>query len=189
MRKSGEPYYSHPIVVANMVANNIFRSDAITGALLHNTLEDTTLTFSEIEYEFGGRVAQIVDRLTRKIDPDTGKKMSAGECLLRTQELGDNEAVLIKMCDRLHNTSTIGSLSKEKQEKIINETIEYFTFLFFYGKHMNNSNKINEILISSMESLGFKNTKYFDINSILSCEDSYFDKNLYAPNLQNKISQ
>jgi len=60
MRKSGESYYSHPIIVASMAAENIFRSDAIVGALLHDTLEDTTLTFSEIEYEFSPRIAEIV---------------------------------------------------------------------------------------------------------------------------------
>jgi (p)ppGpp synthase/HD superfamily hydrolase len=126
MRKSGEPYYSHPIIVARMVSDHIFRDHAIIAALLHDTLEDTTLTLSEIEQEFSPRIAQIVDRLTRKIDPTTGKKMSAGECLLKAHELGDMESVLIKMIDRWHNTSTISSLSKEKQEKIIKETTTFF---------------------------------------------------------------
>ena len=126
MRKSGEPYYSHPIIVAEMVANHMFREHVIIAALLHDTLEDTTLTLSEIESEFSPRIAQIVDRLTRKINPLTGKKMSAGECLLKANELGDMEAVLVKMVDRWHNTSTIGSLSKEKQEKIIKETTTFF---------------------------------------------------------------
>jgi (p)ppGpp synthase/HD superfamily hydrolase len=126
MRAAGEPYYSHPIIVAEMVSDHIFRENAIIAALLHDTLEDTTLTLSEIEQEFNPRIAEIVDRLTRKIDPTTGKKMSAGECLLKTHELGDVESVLIKMYDRFHNTSTISSLSKEKQEKIIKETTTFF---------------------------------------------------------------
>ena len=126
MRKSGEPYYSHPIAVASMVANHMFREHTIIAALLHDTLEDTTLTLSEIEQEFSPRIAQIVDRLTRKIDPVTGKKMSAGECLLKAYELKDEEAVLVKMVDRWHNTSTIESLSREKQEKIIKETTTFF---------------------------------------------------------------
>jgi (p)ppGpp synthase/HD superfamily hydrolase len=82
-RKSGEPYVSHPIAVASMVADHIFKSDVLVAALLHDTVEDTVLTLSKIEAEFGFRVAQMVDRLTRKIDPITGKKMSAGECLLK----------------------------------------------------------------------------------------------------------
>jgi (p)ppGpp synthase/HD superfamily hydrolase len=131
MRKSGEPYYSHPIAVASMVTDNIFRENAIIAALLHDTLEDTDLTLSEIEQEFSPRVAQIVDRLTRKIDPATGKKMSAGECLLKAQELGDIEVLLIKSCDRLHNLQTLSSLSLEKQQKILKETNDYFFPVFF----------------------------------------------------------
>jgi (p)ppGpp synthase/HD superfamily hydrolase len=60
MRKSGEPYYSHPIAVASMVANHMFREHTIIAALLHDTLEDTTLTLSEIESEFSPRIAEIV---------------------------------------------------------------------------------------------------------------------------------
>ena len=131
MRKSGEPYYSHPIAVASMVADYIFKNDAIIAALLHDTLEDTTLTLSEIEQEFNPRIAQIVDRLTRKIDPVTGKKMSAGECLLKAQKLGDIESVLIKMIDRWHNLQTSSSLSLEKQQKILKETSDYFFPIFF----------------------------------------------------------
>ncbi|MEY3371202.1 MAG: spoT-like ppGpp hydrolase [Pseudomonadota bacterium] len=125
MRKSGEPYYSHPIIVARMVSDHIFRDHAIIAALLHDTLEDTTLTLSEIEQEFSPRIAQIVDRLTRKIDPTTGKKMSAGECLLKAHELGDVEVMIIKGFDRLHNMETIDSMSKEKQEKIALETLKF----------------------------------------------------------------
>jgi (p)ppGpp synthase/HD superfamily hydrolase len=125
MRKSGEPYYSHPIIVARMVSDHIFRDHAIIAALLHDTLEDTTLTLSEIEQEFTPRIAQIVDRLTRKIDPLTGKKMSAGECLLKAHELGDVEVMIIKGFDRLHNMETIDSMSKEKQEKIAIETLKF----------------------------------------------------------------
>ena len=126
MRKSGEPYYSHPIIVAEMVSNHMFRENPIIGALLHDTLEDTTLTLSEIEYEFNPRIAQIVDRLTRKIDPVTGKKMSAGECLIQSFLLKDDDVTLIKMIDRLHNISTINFMSKEKQKKIIDETLRDF---------------------------------------------------------------
>jgi (p)ppGpp synthase/HD superfamily hydrolase len=131
IRKSGEPYYSHPIAVAEMVSDHIFRENAIIAALLHDTLEDTTLTLSEIEQEFNPRIAEMVDRLTRKIDPFTGKKMSAGECLLEAQKLGDTEVVLIKSCDRAHNLQTSSSLSLEKQQKILKETTEHFFPIFF----------------------------------------------------------
>jgi (p)ppGpp synthase/HD superfamily hydrolase len=157
-RKSGEPYYSHPIIVAEMVANHMFREHVIIAALLHDTLEDTTLTLSEIESEFSPRIAEIVDRLTRKIDPATGKKMSAGECLLKAHELGDMEAVLVKMVDRWHNTSTIGSLSKEKQEKIIKETTTFFEVIEILSEN-NIFSKNKSILIdesSNVLSLAFQ---------------------------------
>jgi (p)ppGpp synthase/HD superfamily hydrolase len=128
-RKSGEPYYSHPIAVASMVTDSIFRENAIIAALLHDTLEDTELTIGEIEIEFSPRIAQMVDRLTRKVDLLTGKKMSAGECLLKAHELGDNEVVTIKSFDRWHNIMTAGFMSSEKQKKIAIESIKYFTSL------------------------------------------------------------
>jgi (p)ppGpp synthase/HD superfamily hydrolase len=130
-RKSGEPYYSHPIIVAEMVSNHMFRENTIIAALLHDTLEDTNLALSEIELEFNPRIAQMVNRLTRKIDAATGKKMSAGECLLEAQKLGDTEVMLIKACDRAHNLQTSSSLSLEKQQKILKETTEYFFPIFF----------------------------------------------------------
>ena len=92
MRKSGEPYYSHPIIVASMVADNIFREHTIIAALLHDALEDMILTFSEIEYEFSPRKAEIVGRLLEKIDQLLVKKMSTGERLLRAQELRDTRS-------------------------------------------------------------------------------------------------
>ncbi len=128
MRKSGEPYYSHPIAVAEMVADYIFKSDVLVASLLHDTVEDTTITLSEIEYEFSTRVAKIVDRLTRKVDQITNKKMSAGECLVKVHELGDVESVLIKMCDRLDNLLSVDILTKEKANKILQESIVMFCY-------------------------------------------------------------
>ncbi len=148
IRKSGEPYYSHPIAVASMVANHMFREHVVIAALLHDTLEDTTLTLGEIELEFSPRIAQIVDRLTRKINPLTGKKMSAGECLVKALELGDYETALVKMVDRWHNTSTIESLSTEKQEKIIRETIQDFFVLAMQNKNSNIELLLEKVLLS-----------------------------------------
>ena len=183
MRKSGEPYYSHPIIVAEMVANHMFREHVIIAALLHDTLEDTTLTLSEIESEFSHRIAQIVDRLTRKINPATSKKMSAGECLLKALELKDEEAVLVKMVDRWHNTSTIGSLSKEKQEKIIKETMDEFITISEYLKVNKISNEIIYLCIKMTE----KNNR-----TINHLENFIFSFNEYQPLAlisQNNISQ
>jgi len=160
MRKSGEQYYSHPIIVARMVADHIFREHVIIGALLHDTVEDTELTLSEIESEFSPRIAQIVDRLTRKIDPTNGKKMSAGDCLLKAMKLGDVETVLIKMCDRIDNLLSIDILTKEKANKILQESIIMFCYWGVEFELLNLSrlgyslcikmkNKINNIKLSN----------------------------------------
>ena len=172
MRKSGEHYYSHPIIVAKMVSDHIFRENAIIAALLHDTLEDTTLTLSEIEQEFNPRIAQIVDRLTRKIDPLTGKKMSAGECLLKAHELGDNEVVTIKSFDRLHNMETIDSMSKEKQEKIIDETLKEFLIIIACSKIYNSRVSALELKISR---LCYEKSKINNKNFYIDKDDQLFE--------------
>lgn len=148
MRKSGEPYYTHPIIVAEMVAEKKFKEDSIIGALLHDTVEDTTLTSDEIKSEFSPRVSQIVDRLTRKINPETGKKMSAGECLIQSFLLKDDDVILIKMLDRFHNISTIKNLSIKKQIENINET----NWIFFPIALTKNYNLFFPNIISSDDS-------------------------------------
>jgi guanosine-3',5'-bis(diphosphate) 3'-pyrophosphohydrolase len=129
IRKSGEPYYSHPIIVAEMTANHIFKSDAIIAALLHDTVEDTMLTLGEIEYEFSPRIAEMVERLTRIKD---GLKISVNEIATKLCESNDKESILVKLLDRKHNLITIEFLSKEKQMKIIKETIEELFILSVY---------------------------------------------------------
>lgn len=79
MRQSGEPYYSHPIEVAYMVSDYLFRTDVIVTAILHDTLEDTELTKEQISQEFGWKVANQVMDLTR-IKED-GIKISAAEAV------------------------------------------------------------------------------------------------------------
>ncbi len=89
----GEPYYSHPIAVATMVADNMFRENVIIAALLHDTVEDTELTLSEIESEFSLGIAEIVERLTRIRG---GLKISVNEIATRLCESNDKESILVK---------------------------------------------------------------------------------------------
>jgi (p)ppGpp synthase/HD superfamily hydrolase len=132
MRKSGEPYYSHPIVVAEMVSDYIFKSDVLVAALLHDTVEDTELTLSEIESEFNPRVAQIVDRLTRKKHFSENRKQTSAETIIELINYKDFDSILVKICDRIHNISTIKSMNKQKQIKIFDETINHFFSVAIY---------------------------------------------------------
>ncbi len=126
-RKSGEEYYTHPFTVADMVVEYIPSTDVVIGALLHDLVEDTECTLELIKEEFNERVAQIVERLTRvKTDANGNKtKVSVGELVENIRNVGDQEALLIKEIDRLHNLVTIESMSEEKQQHTTDETVEH----------------------------------------------------------------
>ncbi|MFQ3307520.1 MAG: MHS family proline/betaine transporter-like MFS transporter [Candidatus Midichloriaceae bacterium] len=121
-RKSGEPYYYHPLEVAEVVAEHYLKTDVIVGAILHDVLEDTDCTIELIERDFNSRVAQIVYRLTRYYKD--GKKQSIEEIIGSILDTDDKEALLIKQVDRLHNLSTIGVMKEKKQIETVIETLK-----------------------------------------------------------------
>lgn len=136
MRQSGEPYYSHPIEVAYMLANYtalnmpiLFRTDMIVTALLHDTLEDTELTESRIAEIFGSLVASQVEDLTR-VKPYG--KISSKEILDLLVQQEKYSVAVIKIFDRIHNMQTLGAKSPKKARKIVQETIEHFLTLCTY---------------------------------------------------------
>ena len=124
-RKSGEPYILHPIEVARICVDEVgLGPTAVISALLHDVVEDTTVTLEEIESKFGKKIANIVDGLT-KLDKAFAKDSPQAENfkkILKTLT-EDVRVVLIKMADRLHNMRTIGSMPKHKQLKIASETV------------------------------------------------------------------
>ncbi|HJD58495.1 MAG TPA: HD domain-containing protein [Rickettsia endosymbiont of Ceroptres masudai] len=130
MRQSGDPYYSHPIEVAIMLAEfvaeeapKLYNVIMLQAALLHDTIEDTELTEEEIIEIFGSEVAKHVAGLTRI---KSYGKISSGESLnLLIKEKRYNTA-LIKLFDRIHNVQTLGVKSPEKARKIIEETLINF---------------------------------------------------------------
>ncbi|MCC8372166.1 MAG: HD domain-containing protein, partial [Rickettsia endosymbiont of Pseudomimeciton antennatum] len=133
MRQSGDPYYSHPIEVAYMVAEytaleipKYYRTDMIITSLLHDTLEDTDLSEKLISMVFGEQIASQVVDLTRV---KSYGKISAAETLSILFQQKKNDVLLIKLFDRLHNMQTIGAKSPEKIKKIRKETMECFLTL------------------------------------------------------------
>jgi len=130
MRQSGDPYYSHPIEVAIMLAEfvaeeapKLYNVIMLQAALLHDTIEDTELTEEVITKIFGPEVAKHVEGLTRI---KSYGKISSGESLnLLIKEKRYNTA-LIKLFDRIHNVQTLGVKSPEKARKIIEETLINF---------------------------------------------------------------
>jgi len=120
-RKSGEPYYSHPLEVAYMISDYKLRTDIIVASILHDIIEDTEVTAGMILDNFGWRIAEMVDMLTR--DRPDGSKLSIEEIITYAYEKRDKEVLLIKLIDRLHNIQTIGSIGSEKQKEIAQETL------------------------------------------------------------------
>ena len=127
LRKSGEPFYSHPIEVAYMVSDYLPKTDIIIASILHDIVEDTEMSAGMILDNFGRRVEQIVDRLTR--DRPDGTKLSVEQILNNAYQAEDNEVLLIKLVDRLHNLQTLKHMKIEKQKEIAAETLKNFIIL------------------------------------------------------------
>ena len=128
-RASGEPYLVHPLEVALVLAEMKMDPVAVAAGLLHDSVEDTSVTIVDIRKEFGEQVAHIVEGVTKisKIDFATREEQQAEN--LRKMMLAmvdDIRVVLIKLADRLHNMRTLEHLDPERQHKIAEETLEIY---------------------------------------------------------------
>lgn len=161
-RKSGEAYIFHPIAVAKIVAADIgLGATAIAAALMHDVVEDTEITVSEIEKMFNPKIAQLVDGLTKiaKVKTDQEISMQAENFRKMLLTLNDDvRVILIKLADRLHNMQTMESMVDYKQSKIASET------LYIYAPLAHRLGLYN--IKSKLEDLGLKYTEpdvYSDI--------------------------
>ena len=141
-RKSGEPYYSHPLEVAYMISDYNLKTDIIAASILHDIIEDTEVTVEMIQSTFGNRIAEMVDRLTR--DRPDGTKLSVEQILNNAYQLKDKEVLLIKLFDRLHNIQTISIKPLAKIVHEANQTIELFILLSIYLQNHDIENIILE---------------------------------------------
>ncbi|WP_034387745.1 bifunctional (p)ppGpp synthetase/guanosine-3',5'-bis(diphosphate) 3'-pyrophosphohydrolase [Deinococcus sp. YIM 77859] len=138
-RKSGEPYITHPVAVAVILAQLGMDTDSILAGLLHDTVEDVDgVTFEVIEEQFGADVRRIVEGETKvsKLSKqgsqqaqvhDTGRDLQAEN--LRQMLIAmtsDIRVIVVKLADRLHNMRTLGAMKPEKQQRIARETMEIF---------------------------------------------------------------
>jgi (p)ppGpp synthase/HD superfamily hydrolase len=148
LRKSGEPFYTHPLEVAYMISDYNLKTDVITASILHDIIEDTEVTVRMIQNTFGQRIAEMVDRLTR--DRPDGSKLSVGEILNNSYQEKDREVLLIKLFDRLHNMQTLGVKSPEKIKKIADETLLIFIALAIYLEIVEIKQKLSELCIKEI---------------------------------------
>jgi GTP pyrophosphokinase len=128
-RDSGEPYMAHPLAVAEILVEMQMDQVCLVTALLHDTLEDTSATLEEIRRLFGEEVARCVNGVTKlsKIEMHNREERQAEsvrKMLLAMVE--DIRVIIVKLADRLHNLRTLGSLSRERQERIAAETLELY---------------------------------------------------------------
>ncbi|MBQ6486390.1 bifunctional (p)ppGpp synthetase/guanosine-3',5'-bis(diphosphate) 3'-pyrophosphohydrolase [Candidatus Saccharibacteria bacterium] len=134
MRKSGDPYISHPLAVMKILQDWKMDEDTIIAGVLHDTVEDTELTLDDIKNEFGESVAFLVDGVTKlgKVregmkDIDTYLPQTKDNLLRLLVATGaDIRVLIIKLADRLHNLRTLSALPPDKQKKIAKETLEVF---------------------------------------------------------------
>ncbi|RMG83956.1 MAG: bifunctional (p)ppGpp synthetase/guanosine-3',5'-bis(diphosphate) 3'-pyrophosphohydrolase, partial [Chloroflexi bacterium] len=137
-RKSGEPYFTHCVAVANILADMKLDAEAIAAALLHDVIEDTGITREDLSAEFGDVVAALVDGVTKltKLPIQVAQTNSRRSSNVNREleyirkmllAMGDDiRVVLIKLADRLHNMRTLGYMPPEKQLRIARETMDIF---------------------------------------------------------------
>src|SRR3954471_3909630 len=128
-RKSGEPYITHPLAVAHILADMQMDLVCMQTALLHDTVEDTSAKPEDVREQFGEEVARCVDGVTKLSKISLANREDRQAESLRKMLLamtGDIRVIIVKLADRLHNMRTIRSLAPERQEAIAQETIEIY---------------------------------------------------------------
>src|SRR6267142_6433684 len=131
VRHSGEPYLIHPLAVADFLADIKLDAVAIAAGLLHDVVEDTLTTIERIRELFGPEVAHVVEGVTKisaiPLSSSTSEERQAENFRKMLLAMVDDiRVILVKLADRLHNMRTLGHLSRERQERIAQETIEIY---------------------------------------------------------------
>ena len=126
-RLSGDPYITHPLAVATILAELGMNTDTICAALLHDTVEDTPYTLTELRGEFGEDIAALVDGVTKLDKVKYGESAEAETVRKMVVAMSrDIRVLVIKLADRLHNMRTLRYLKREKQERKAREVLEIY---------------------------------------------------------------
>src|SRR5580658_1882004 len=130
LRESGDPYFSHPVEVAGLLAQMKLDTASIATGLLHDTVEDTVATLDDIEQRFGGEIARLVDGVTKlsrlELQSDQSKQAENFRKLVLAMS-EDIRVLLIKLADRLHNMQTLRFIKDpERRRRIARETMDIY---------------------------------------------------------------
>src|SRR5580700_8572885 len=176
-RLSGEPFLSHPVEVAHILADMKLDVTSICAALLHDVVEDTKIPLETITEHFGADVARLVEGTTKisRLDllaPEARQAENVRKMLLAM--VNDVRVVVVKLADRLHNMRTLGFLSSEKQQRIARETLDIYAPV---------ANRLGMGLIrGELEDLSFRYLEpesFLDIQKKISTKQKVFDKFLH----------
>jgi guanosine-3',5'-bis(diphosphate) 3'-pyrophosphohydrolase len=128
-RKTGEPYSLHPIAVAQILADMRMDHESIAAAILHDTIEDTPLSWDDIRDRFGAEIADLVEGVTKLDKMKFRTRVQADAESFRKLMLAmsrDLRVIFIKLADRLHNMRTLGSMSRDSRRRIARETLDIY---------------------------------------------------------------
>ncbi len=184
MRRSGEPYISHPLNVAGILADLRLDVDTIVTGLLHDTVEDTEATLEDVKNEFGETVAALVDGVTKIGQMNFRNSFEKQGENIRKMIVAmgkDVRVVLVKLADRLHNMRTLNHMPYEKQERIAQETLEIYCPLA--GRIGISSLKIE------LEDLGFRYSrpdKYYEL--VQTIKKNQADTDRYIEEVKKNVS-
>ena len=150
-RMSGDPYISHPVAVAQTLADMHLDSQTIVAAILHDVIEDTEISMSELEEAFGSEVAALVDGVSKLDQMQFTSRAEAQAESFRKMMLAmieDIRVILVKLADRMHNMETLDAMPRKKQARIARETLEIYAPIA-------NRLGINHMKVA-LEDLGFR---------------------------------
>jgi len=150
-RQSGEPYISHPVAVAQELADMHLDAQTISAAILHDVVEDTAASLGDIEDQFGAEVAGLVDGVSKLDQIQFRNRAEAQAESFRKMMLAmieDIRVILVKLADRLHNMQTLDAMPADKKARIARETLDIYAPIA-------NRLGINRFKVE-LESLGFR---------------------------------
>ncbi len=128
-RRTGEPYVTHPLAVASILADMHMDSQSLIAAMLHDVIEDTGISKEALSDQFGDTVAQLVDGVSKLAKIDFSSRAEAQAENFQKMALAmsrDIRVILVKLADRLHNMRTLGALGPEKRHRIARETLDIY---------------------------------------------------------------
>lgn len=158
LRQSGEEYYMHPFSVAKILVSLGMDSEAVAAGLLHDVIEDTSVTAEEIEKEFGKNVLLLVDGVTKlgKLPVSAKEQQSENIRKMLIAMAQDIRVIIIKLADRLHNMRTIDAKSEQKQRDISLETLEVFAPIAHRLGIRAVKEELEDLAIAHLDPVGYK---------------------------------